>query len=305
MSPELAKLTFWGVRGSTPTADRSAWRYGGNTPCVELVLPGSPPVILDCGTGLRMLGKSWAAVSGDPIEAHIFVTHYHWDHIQGIPFFAPLYPSGNQFQFYSFRSEFLGNDSFRRVFEDQVAPPYFPVDLGAMTAARRFREIAGGDQFDLYGTRVSARWLNHPQGCLGFRFETSAGTIAYATDNEPGNTEMDRNLIALAEGADVFINDAQYTPEQLAVRRGWGHSSWLEGVRVARAAGVRNLILFHHDPDSTDTIVDGILRQTRAKFENTWAATEGMSITLDRRHASVKEPGPHPAQVSAGVAFSE
>jgi phosphoribosyl 1,2-cyclic phosphodiesterase len=216
-----------------------------------------------------------------PIEAHIFVTHYHWDHIQGIPFFAPLYFTRNQFHFYGFRSEFLGQDSLRRVFEAQMSLPYFPVDLKAMSARRRFREISGGDSFELCGTRVTTRWLHHPQGCLGFRFETAAGTIVYATDNEPGEPEFDRNLRELAEGADILINDAQYTAEQFTAHRGWGHSTWLEGVRLAKAAGVKNLILFHHDPDSSDQMVDGILREARSEFENCWAAAEGMVLSLE------------------------
>src|SRR5580700_2056881 len=150
MSEQPAKLSFWGVRGSTPTVDRATWRYGGNTPCIELVTPDGSRFILDCGTGLRMLGNRWVAAAGEKtIEAHIFVTHYHWDHIQGIPFFAPLYSERNKFHFYSFRSEFLGRDSLKRVFEAQMASPYFPVNLSAMSAAREFTEVAGGDSFQV------------------------------------------------------------------------------------------------------------------------------------------------------------
>jgi phosphoribosyl 1,2-cyclic phosphodiesterase len=294
MPKNTAKLSFWGVRGSTPTVDRATWRYGGNTPCIELVLPDGIRFILDCGTGLRMLGKQLAANTGNQgIEAHIFVTHYHWDHIQGIPFFAPLYSTSNRFHFYSFRSEFLGQDSLKRVFETQMAHPYFPVNLSAMSAKREFREVAGGTTFNVGTTRIITRWLNHPQCCLGVRFETPAGVIVYATDNEPGNPEFDRNLFELAEGADIFINDSQYTPEQLATHRGWGHSTWLEGVRTARAANVRNLLLFHHDPDSTDKIVDGILREARGAFENSWAAAEGIQLTLEDGQMDVAIPSVH------------
>ncbi len=291
MPKRVAKLSFWGVRGSTPTVDRATWRYGGNTPCLELVTPDGSQFILDCGTGLRMLGNHWAASAGHkPIGAHIFVTHYHWDHIQGIPFFAPLYATQNRFHFYSFRSEFLGRESLKRALEAQMAHPFFPVDLNAMSAQREFAEVAGEDAFTVGDTRVITRWLNHPQGCLGFRFETPAGTIVYATDNEPGNPEFDRSLRELAEGADILVNDAHYTPEQLATHRGWGHSTWKEGVRLAEAAGVRNLDLFHHDPDSSDKIVDGILRSARAEFENAWAAAEGMVLTLGEQQMEVSIP---------------
>jgi phosphoribosyl 1,2-cyclic phosphodiesterase len=288
----VATLHFWGVRGSTPTVDKATWRYGGNTACVELTTPAGARVVLDCGTGLRMLGRHLeAAQEPQKHEPHIFVTHYHWDHIQGIPFFSPLYAEQNRFHFYSFRSEYLGAGSLKRVFEAQMAYPYFPVDLNAMSAKREFTEVSGGDQINVPGARVTARWLHHPQGCLGFRFETSAGTVVYATDNEPGNPKLDKSLLELAAGADIFINDAQFTPEQLATtRKGWGHSSWLEGVKIAEEVGVKNLVLFHHDPDSTDKAVDGILRDARGKFANVWAAAEGMVMTLGQGDLDVVIP---------------
>jgi hypothetical protein len=177
------------------------------------------------------------------------------------------------------------------VFEAQMAHPYFPVDLSAMSAAREFTEVCGGDQLQVPGARVTARWLHHPQGCLGFRFETPAGTVVYATDNEPGNPKLDQSLLELAAGADIFINDAQFTPEQLATsRKGWGHSSWLEGVKIAKEAGVKNLVLFHHDPDSIDKTVDGILREARDNFSNVWAAAEGMVMTLGEGNLDVVIP---------------
>src|ERR1700720_958816 len=276
MTVPIAKVSFWGVRGSTPTVDPATWRYGGNTPCLELIAPDGTQFILDCGTGLRMLGSRWAAPNGGKTpETHILVTHYHWDHIQGIPFFSPLYAENNEFHFYSFRSKFLGRDSLKQVFEAQMALPYFPVDMSAMNAKRKFKEVEGGDSFTIGENKITTKWLNHPQGCLGFRFETSAGTVVYATDNEPGDPKLDKSLRELAAGADIFINDAQFTPEQLATnRKGWGHSSWLEGVKIAEEVGVKNLVLFHHDPDSTDKAVDLILGDARGKFPNVWAAAE-------------------------------
>ncbi len=282
MTAPIAKLSFWGVRGSTPTVDPATWRYGGNTPCLELIAPDGTQFILDCGTGLRMLGSRWAAPNGGKAaETQILVTHYHWDHIQGIPFFSPLYAENNEFHFYSFRSKYLGRDSLKQVFEAQMALPYFPVDMSAMNAKRKFREVDGGDTFKVGENKITARWLNHPQGCLGFRIETPAGTVAYATDNEPGDAKLDESLRELAAGADIFINDAQFTPEQLeTTRKGWGHSTWQEGVKVARHAAAKTLVLFHHDPDSTDRMVDSILRQAREEFDSVFAASEGMVITL-------------------------
>jgi len=282
MSSPVTKLTFWGVRGSTPTVDPATGRFGGNTPCLDLIAPDGTQFILDCGTGLRMLGNRWTGEdSPRPDQSHIFVTHYHWDHIQGLPFFAPFWLEKNEFQFYSFRSKFLGRDSLRQVFETQMALPYFPVDFSAMSARRKFRELQGGETFHVGENKITARWLNHPQGCLGFRVETSAGIVAYATDNEPGDPELDQSLRELAADADIFINDAQFTPAQLATnRKGWGHSSWKEGVRAAREVNAKTLVLFHHDPDSTDRVLDGILRQAREELDSVFAASEGMVITL-------------------------
>ena len=307
MPKQTAKIRFWGVRGSTPTADPATWRYGGNTACIELTTPKGARIILDCGTGLRVLGNYLAAnpqANGHgpaPQQAHILVTHYHWDHIQGIPFFAPLYAPQNHFHFYSFRSKYLGRDSLKQVFETQMAYPYFPVDLSAMCAKRDFTEISGEDNFQLDDARITVRWLNHPQGCLGFRIETSAGVIAYTTDNEPGDAALDANIAELADHADIFVNDAQYTPEQLdGERKGWGHSSWREGTRIAREARVGNLVLFHHDPDSSDRIVDGLLRNARQHFDNVWAASEGMAMALGEEQIEVHLPTARSGQRRGG-----
>lgn len=292
MTHNAAKLVFWGVRGSTPTLERDTWRYGGNTPCLELTAPDGTRFILDCGTGMRMLGNRWThAAGGGGVHAHVLVTHYHWDHIQGLPFFRPLFESQNRFHFYSFQSKFLGPDSLKKVLEAQLASPYFPVDVSTMTAARTFHEVTSGQKWEINGTRISAAWLNHPQGCLGYRLDTAGGSVVYATDNEPGVAEFDKNLHELAHGADVLIYDAQYSPEQLATeRKGWGHSSWLEGVKIARECKVRNLVLFHHDPDSPDKTIDGYLSAARHEFPATWAATEGMTISLSERGVNVDLP---------------
>lgn len=294
-----AKLVFWGVRGSTPTIERDSWRYGGNTPCLELTAPDGVRFILDCGTGLRMLGNSlraansrWGEGNGDAgLDAHVLVTHYHWDHIQGIPFFHPFFEPQNRFHFYSFQSKFLGRNSLRQVLEAQLASPYFPVDVSTMQSTRSFREVAGGDEWEIGGTHVTAAWLNHPQGCLAYRLDMPSGSVVYATDTEPGLPEMDHSVRELVHGADVLIYDAQYSPEQLAsTRKGWGHSSWLEGVKIARESKVRNLVLFHHDPDSTSRMIDGFLSAARQEFPATWAAMEGMVVTLSDRGIGMSLP---------------
>jgi phosphoribosyl 1,2-cyclic phosphodiesterase len=327
MTENLTKVVFWGVRGSTPTVERDSWRYGGNTSCVELLTPRGGRFILDCGTGLRMLGNHlhglsgrWTKWRGDAgVEAHVLVTHYHWDHIQGIPFFHPFFEPQNRFHFYSYESKYLGRNSLRQVLEAQLAKPYFPVDVTTMAATRTFREIQGGDQWEIEETRIRAAWLNHPQGCLGYRLDTPLASVVYATDNEPGDVQFDDNLRELAQGADVLIYDAQYSPEQLAsTRKGWGHSCWLEGVKIARESKVKNLVLFHHDPDSSSSTVDGFLSAARQEFASTWAAMEGMSIALNGKGAEFTLPEARlgqrrrlcfPAMVSGyaedGTAFEE
>ncbi|HEY7097595.1 MAG TPA: MBL fold metallo-hydrolase [Terriglobales bacterium] len=271
------RVKFWGVRGSTPTPQPENLRYGGNTSCVELRF-GEELYILDCGTGFRALGQRLRReFNSRPISAHIFVSHFHWDHIQGIPFFAPLYDKPeNCFHFHSSSR----TRSLKRVMEEQMAAPYFPVDMSEMKARRDFYDIEEG-QVQFGDVKVQAMWLNHPQGCLGFRLETNVGSVVYATDNEPGNEYFDKNLRKLAAGADVLIYDAQYLPgEYEARKRGWGHSHWREAVDVVMQSGAKELILFHHDPDHNDACIDQVVREARNYYPNVRAAAEGMEIEL-------------------------
>ncbi len=274
------QVKFWGVRGSTPTPQAENLRYGGNTSCVE-VRVGEQIYIFDCGTGFRVLGQELQREFGDrPFSAHVFVSHFHWDHIQGMPFFRPLYESPkSRFMFHSSSR----TRSLEQVLTDQMSSPYFPVDLDQMRARRDFYEIQNGclDMED--GIRIKTQWLNHPQGCLGFRIESKDGVLVYATDNEPGDAEFDKGVRKLAEGADLLIYDAQYLPEDYAARRrGWGHSHWREAVNVAMESGTKELILYHHDPEHTDTIVDKVVTDARNYYPNVRAAAEGMVIKLER-----------------------
>ncbi|MBI4466180.1 MAG: MBL fold metallo-hydrolase [Acidobacteria bacterium] len=270
-------VRFWGVRGSTPTPTARNLRYGGNTPCIELRTGGGNLFILDCGTGFRQFGQALQKEFGTkPIKARIFLTHYHWDHIQGIPFFTPLYHQRNQFIFHSY--EFL-DESVQQALEEQMTDPYFPVDMSTMRAHRHFFRIE--EERIAYDdlTLISKR-LNHPQGCLGYRIECDGKVLVYATDNEPGDRKGDRNVRRLADGADVLIYDAQYTPEEMKHFRRWGHSNWKEGVRIATECKAKRLVLFHHDPDRDDRSVDKILKRTRDRFDDVVAAHEGMVLKI-------------------------
>jgi phosphoribosyl 1,2-cyclic phosphodiesterase len=273
------RVKFWGVRGSTPTPQAGNLRYGGNTSCVEVRLDDGL-YIFDCGTGFRSLGQQLESeANGKPIQAHIFVSHFHWDHIQGIPFFRPLYENGqNQFFFHSSRR----TRSLQRVMEEQMASPYFPVNTSEMKAGRNFYDIEEG-QTQVENATVRAMWLNHPQGCMGFRLETKAGILVYATDNEPGDEVFDKNVRKLAEGADILIYDSQYLPEEYAAkRRGWGHSHWREAVNIVMQSGAKELVLFHHDPDHDDTVIEKVVQEARNYYPRVRAAAEGMEIKVER-----------------------
>jgi phosphoribosyl 1,2-cyclic phosphodiesterase len=269
------QIAFWGVRGSTPTPQVENLRYGGNTPCVEVRVNGRI-YIFDCGTGFRILGKELVReFAGAPIQANVFLSHFHWDHIQGIPFFAPLYDRHNSFVFYS--SDRAGG--LRATLEHHMSDPYFPVDMSVMGARRTFHSIGEG-RTDFENCVVESMWLNHPQGCLGFRMEASGSVLVYATDNEPGDPVFDKAVRRLAQGADVLIYDAQYLPEEFGSHRGWGHSYWPEGVAIAAECQVKHLVLFHHDPDHSDDCIDQLLKQAQRHFTKVSAAAEGMVLQI-------------------------
>jgi phosphoribosyl 1,2-cyclic phosphodiesterase len=270
-------VRFFGVRGSIATADLRTWQHGGNTPCLDVETPAGHHIILDAGTGLRPMSRRQAWSGGAaPIHAHWLLSHYHWDHIQGLPFFPPLYDPRNRFEFFGLEPD--GGLDMRMALEGQMLKPYFPVDIKLLVAAQAFTTVASGVRWPLHDVTVEAIRLNHPQGCLGFRIESERGTMVYATDNEPGDREGDAAVRHLARDADVLIYDAQYSPALLEKRRGWGHSSWQEGVAVARDAGARGLFLFHHDPDSDDATVRRYVRLAREQKPETWAAAENLQV---------------------------
>jgi phosphoribosyl 1,2-cyclic phosphodiesterase len=248
--------------------------FGGNTACLEVRLPSGEIAVIDGGTGIRSLGASLMhEASEKSLDLHLFLSHFHWDHIQGIPLFEPLIAPRNTVTFYAMTPAVITAE----VLERQMSAPYYPVGFSSLTAKRTFielfeREICLGE------TRISGFSLNHPQGCQGYRLRHGSSTLVYASDHEHGDPRSDRLLLEAADGADTLVFDAQYTPSEYDTRRGWGHSSWLDATRVARQAGVRRLILFHHDPTHDDTGMRQILLEARQEFSETSIATEGEDI---------------------------
>jgi phosphoribosyl 1,2-cyclic phosphodiesterase len=273
------QITFWGVRGSIPTPGPSTVQIGGNTSCVE-VRAGKAIVVFDGGTGLRLLGKK--LLKEMPLEAHLFFSHVHWDHIQGFPFFEPAFVAGNVFHLY-------GGNNVSRTLEETLAGqmdhPNFPVHLTVMGARMNFRDLAEGEQVTIDDgmggvAKVTPASGNHPQGVYAFRLEHSGKVVVYATDTEHYEGRIDDKLVKLARGADVFIYDSQYTPEEYGSKKGWGHSTYEEGVKLAKEAGVRKLVLFHHDPMQNDAAVREKEKRAAAIFPNVTAAQEGMVIDV-------------------------
>ncbi len=274
--PHRIRLKFWGVRGSIPTPGLENLAFGGNTPCIEVGLPNGEILIIDGGTGVRQLGLDLVkAAKKKPLVLHFLMTHFHWDHLQGIPFFAPLYSAANEITFYSGRPA----AELQEILQGQMTGPYFPVGFNLLPARRNFEQV---DSHGLKFGSASVRCfpLHHPQGAFGYRLESNGAVIVHASDREHGHAHLDSVLIEYAQDADVLIYDAQYTPEEYEQHRGWGHSTWLEGARVAQKARVKQLVLFHHDPAHNDETIARITEDARAEFKNVEAAREGWTIHL-------------------------
>ena len=273
------ELKFWGVRGSIPTPAPENLGFGGNTTCLELRLANGEVVVIDGGTGARKLGLDLLQRSaGASLNLDILMTHFHWDHIQGIPFFAPLYSPANHIRFHTTKPA----EEVRNILEGQMTHPYFPVAFDLLAAKREFHSLGASRSEKLCGgaLTVHAFDLNHPQGATGYRMESQGAVVVHACDHEHGDARIDKQFREHAEGADVLVYDAQFTPEEYPSKKGWGHSTWLEAVKVAKDAGVKQLVLAHHDPSHTDEFLRAVLEEARQHFDQTLIAREGASVVL-------------------------
>ena len=274
------KIRFWGVRGSIATPGEETAGVGGNTSCVEVVC-GRTRIVLDAGTGLRGLGNDLITKQEDP-SLTLLLSHYHWDHIQGLPFYVPIYMRGTALTIMGGAN---GISSVRDALERQMSAPVFPVRLDEVGAKITTREVKPSDAFDVGEARVRVARGNHPGGVVAYRIEHEGKSIVYATDTEH-YAVIDPRLAKLAQGADVLVYDSQYTPEEYAghgggmPKLGWGHSTFEEAVKLAKAASVGKLVLYHHDPMQSDAAVADKERRARELFANTEAAREGLVIEL-------------------------
>ena len=258
------KLRFWGVRGSAAVPGSATLEFGGNTSCVELEGAGDA-IFFDGGTGIRAAGLRVTAG-----RVHVFLTHFHWDHIQGIPFFAPLYDPSKHVTFYA-------PYPARQVLEGLMSAPYFPVEFGSLPAKVELVELQSS--VELGTVTVRAIEVNHPQGACAYRVD-GAASFVYAPDREHGDPRLDQLFLDEVRGATALVVDSQYTREEYETHRGWGHSTWLESARVAREAGVQSLVLFHHDPSHSDDVLRRIESDARREFADSFMAKEGWAFEL-------------------------
>jgi phosphoribosyl 1,2-cyclic phosphodiesterase len=293
------RIRVWGARGSIPSPCPDTNKFGGNTSCVTVEL-GDTFVIFDAGTGIRLFGE-WLINTKRPFTGHLFFSHYHWDHIIGFPFFTPGYIPNNRLYIYGIRSKdrLIGN-----ILQEVMDSPTFPVGLDAMKASMEFNDLTMKETVDIKSKNATIATiknmpLRHPNGAAGYRLENikTGSVFVYATDTEhKDDGTLDENVKILAEDADVLFYDAQYTNEEYYGLNGqmpkktWGHSTWKEGIKIADAAGVKDLFLFHHEPMHTDSILTNIenkakdyLKKNKEKFKklnSVQMAYEGLTITL-------------------------
>ncbi len=257
------KITCWGARGSIPVSGRDYVKYGGDTTCIEVRSRAGDVIIIDAGTGMRRLGNKLVAAGTAPRSYNLLLTHAHWDHLMGFPFFKPVYMKGTKIRLFGCAP---AQDSMREVIARSMVAPYFPVDFGQLQA-----EIASDGvcdrPFEIGSIGITPIRLSHPNGGVGYRLTEDGRSFVFLTDNEltlrhPGGGEYG-DYLKFSEGADLLVHDAEYTPEQYGLTKGWGHSVYTDALRLALEAQVRQFGLFHHNQDRTDAEQDRIAEDCR------------------------------------------
>lgn len=260
------KIKCWGTRGSIPAPGAETVRYGGNTPCLEVRLNDGTLIIFDAGTGIRGLGLELIR-SGEPVKARLILTHTHWDHIQGFPFFVPAYVKGNQFDVIAHPE---AGSTVRKIFDDLMVQPYFPVAFDALGAEFRLSELGSGE-IEVGDIRMTSIQTNHPGGAFAYRIEENGRSVVFMTDNELLSPQLRKvpfeDHVEFCAGADLLIHDAQYSEEEYEKTVGWGHSTWTSALKLATEAGVSRFALYHHDPDHSDDVIDSFAEGCRKKIK--------------------------------------
>jgi len=280
ISPETDFLVqFWGVRGNVPTPGSKTVRYGGNTSCVEMRV-GEKRLIFDAGTGLRLLGLN--LLKQMPVEAYMFFSHCHWDHIQGFPFFVPAFIPINRFHIYGAIAP--DGTTIKERLSDQMVHPNFPVPIQVMQSDLKFNDIIPGETIYLDDVTIETAPLNHPSVATGYRVTWQGRTAVYCTDTEHYHDGFDENVLHLARNADLLIYDATYTNEEYyhpqSPKIGWGHSTWEVGIEIAKKAGVKQIVMYQHDPSHDDKFLDRIAEKVESLFPNGLVAREGMTVPV-------------------------
>jgi phosphoribosyl 1,2-cyclic phosphodiesterase len=273
------KIKFYGVRGSVPICGKEFQKYGGNTTCFRIYREDvNRIVIIDAGTGIRNLGKEIISMGLNQNVINILFSHFHWDHIQGFPFFAPAYNPNQRIGILAMgKQRKLKN--LKDIFSMQMQKEYFPVELDNTGA--EFEFLTYGNQETFYGAIVTAVPQHHKYmgGSYGFRIEDESASIVVCTDVEHIDG-IDENIVNLAKDADLLVHDGQYTPDEYKKYKGWGHSSWQHAAEVAIRANVKKLIITHHDPDHDDDFLDSMAKECRKVFPNSIFAKEGMEVSV-------------------------
>ncbi len=275
VAPGDVSIRFWGVRGSIACPGPDTVRYGGNTSCVEIRC-GERLLIMDGGTGLRELGRELVK-DGATIDADLFYSHTHFDHICGLPFFAPCYSRGNKVRLWA--GHLLPDNQLENVLYGMMMAPLFPVPIALLNPQVSFTDFRHGETLSPHpGLVLRTGPLNHPNGATGYRIEYGGKVVCYITDTEHSKNGLDRNVLALVDRADFMIYDCTYTDAEYPAHVNWGHSTWEEGVRLAEAAAVRTLVIFHHDPGHDDVFMDRVACEAGALRPGTIVAKEGMVL---------------------------
>ena len=276
------QVTFWGVRGSIACPAKTHLRYGGNTSCVE-ISAGDERFIFDSGTGIRQLGNNFLREGRR--NGTILLSHTHWDHIQGFPFFAPAFDPSRSFRILAGHLP-KSTGGIRSVLAGQMAEPTFPVPLDIMRGKLDFEDFIAGDTFNLTSqVKVRTALLNHPNAATAYRIEAGGRSVCYVTDTEHVVGKPDQNILGLIDGTDLLIYDSTYTDEEFTLKIGWGHSTWQEAVRLSKAGNVKRLAIFHHEPDHDDTFMRNVEMEAREMFSNSFVAREGQVVNVASRRS--------------------